>query len=865
MPTVELLKLLAVTLGLPLAAVLMAVALLMYPPARILLGDILKLFAFAGRWLRKAAIASEVEGSVNSFVNRYNQDASDLVLPQCRVEWVTADNYSCTMSPGAVVVRVSLDRDHDRNFYNATTTFVRHAFLPRTKPFLTKTTARGIDLVMVHGILRDGHRPALRIFNEQFTDETKEVRKTYELLEEVEQEGLLKRILFRELHYFGESLGERAPRQEHSAEADSFLDWLHRLALRDHGEFTQLQFPGTVLKVGVILVAKDETFLQHDIDPYLRRALSYATQGFGSIYLLSRGRKRGSVVKRIAPELENLGGFEILAKRLDIRIGDPHSNEVITCVPLRVDPVALVQCAWDRIAKAKLCGLKVQGTVLSVSRTEVEIEVYGLQSSLEPSTMSGMVLPDATRYFHPGDQLMLEVVEADRELSHLVLSNVGTESDPKRVVDAFASAADQVVSASVVRFAVKEGFEIGLHVALEGTSTPGWIPRSKTRCGRFVSLSDKFPLGSTISTKVLSFDSKHNSWLCEAHGIPDPWDQVSGYQMGLIYTVIIREIAERHVVCELIDGAEAVVTRDEIAWGNEADRKTAIDSLQPSQTTTAVLLDFDPQKQFARLSFKRVMKSKAQAYFESVRDQVISAEVAEVLANRAHLVVAGLERGLILPISEVVWGYCGSLEQLIQVGATIKVVPFVYDPNSDNIMASAKRARPNDFEAVRGSLIEGAVLEAEVVALGQGCVYTNSLVDGRAVAGYVHKSQMSNVIYVTQDEVIRILPVGSSFSFVVKRLDDRHRVVELSRKSWLQRSFLSLDYGRAYRGTIHALPNGRSLFCANELEAFVGGPRMARGGSVKDVEVLIARKGANPREVEIERTGDRRHEQSRRR
>ena len=96
MPSVELLKLIALALGLPLTAVLLAVALLVYPPARLLLGDVLKTFWFVGRWLRRAAIASEVEGSVNSFVNQYNQEATDLVLPHCRVEWVTADNHAQT-------------------------------------------------------------------------------------------------------------------------------------------------------------------------------------------------------------------------------------------------------------------------------------------------------------------------------------------------------------------------------------------------------------------------------------------------------------------------------------------------------------------------------------------------------------------------------------------------------------------------------------------------------------------------------------------------------------------------------------------------------------------------------------------------
>ena len=86
---------------------------------------------------------------------------------------------------------------------------------------------------------------------------------------------------------------------------------------------------------------------------------------------------------------------------------------------------------------------------------------------------------------------------------------------------------------------------------------------------------------------------------------------------------------------------------------------------------------------------------------------------------------------------------------------------------------------------------------------------------------------------------------------MVRRRDDRNRVVELSRRAWLQQSFLSLEYGQAYRGTLHTLPDGRRLFSSNELEAFAGRPSRGGGKAINDVEVTIARKGANPRETEI--------------
>ncbi len=75
--------------------------------------------------------------------------------------------------------------------------------------------------------------------------------------------------------------------------------------------------------------------------------------------------------------------------------------------------------------------------------------------------------------------------------------------------------------------------------------------------------------------------------------------------------------------------------------------------------------------------------------------------------------------------------------------------------------------------------------------------------------------------------------------------------VELSRRAYLDQAFPSLEYGQVYRGTLHALPDGRSLFTSNDLEAFAGPPDRARRRSVQNAEVSIARIGPDPRSVEI--------------
>ena len=189
MPTVELVRIIAGLLGVGMVSVLIAFALLLYPPARLLLSDILRVFGFLGRWARRASVATEMEASINGFTRGFNKDIDAALLPECTVTWVTGENHAQTITPGAVVVRVSFGADHDSNLYSATATFVRHSLLPRAKAHLTSTTATAVDLILVRNILRYVRRSALRLFNEQFNTQAETTREVYYKLEQIDEKA----------------------------------------------------------------------------------------------------------------------------------------------------------------------------------------------------------------------------------------------------------------------------------------------------------------------------------------------------------------------------------------------------------------------------------------------------------------------------------------------------------------------------------------------------------------------------------------------------------------------------------------------------------------------------------------------------
>src|SRR5271157_81720 len=707
MPTVELLKFIAGLLGVSVVAVLIAFALLIYSPARLLLSDILRAVGFLGRWARRASVATEMEAGINGFTRSFNKDIDAALLPECSVTWVTGENHAQTITPGSVVVRVSFGADHDSNFYNATATFVRHSLLPRAKAHLTSATAAAIDLILVRNILRYVKRSALRFFNERFNTETETTRTVYYKLESIDDGGLLNRVLIPEYHYYGETLGDRAPRPEGAAEADGLLNWLYQLVTKEQDELAPLYYSTATFRVGIILVAKEETYRTYGLEPYLRRASRYASEDFRTVYLLSRGRKRSEITKAIASKLSELGGFEQLLKQTEIRLGGPDSREIATCIPVRIDKVVLMQFAWDRVERAKHEGGDIIATVLAVDQTSVDVDIYGLRVSIENPYLSAMEIPDARRYFHRGQELHVRVVEVDQEADRIVVSNAKSETDPKTLVDAFAGKALDTLPATVVGYRTVDGLEVALRVAFENSPIEGYIQRWKACRSRFVPLSEKYPLQTRINVKVLEFSAEYNNWVCEVAGLQDPWAAVPDYQKGDVVDLIVREIAERYVVCELAEGVEGVVYQDEITWGGDEDRKLAIEALEPGQKHTAKVLSFDRLDHLLRLSFKRIVSSKVETFYESIKNQIVSAQVLEIRPSGCLVQLQETGYQGFLPKSEVTWGYCDSLDRVLVMGEPISVRAIAYREDLDSIVVSVKAARVNEYETGRSRLREG--------------------------------------------------------------------------------------------------------------------------------------------------------------
>ncbi len=847
-------------LGISVTAIALALifALMLYPKVKIILSDILKIFGWVNKWFRKRSVELDIEGSINSFTHHFNSEVIEPFLPDCIVQWVSEENQSTVLEPGKAIVRVSF-KGHDKNlnYYNATYSFVQTALLNQTKPFLRNNISNAIDLLVTKIILKGSRRPALTIFNNKFRDISDDYKETFFKLEETDREGLFKRILLQEYHFLGETIGDKSPDQSIEEETENFFEWFYSLATRELDEQTVLYYEAEHIRVGVVLVASDETYQLHGRDPYLRRANIYASKGFESIYFLSRGRRKGKILKDIVKELESTGCFSILTRHPDVKIKEKHDEapKIISCIALRPDITTIVQKAWSRMQKAYDEKKTVKVTIESVTKDSIDVDAYGLRASIPRSSLSSLSIADARQYFREYTDLSVKVVNIDPINNDLELSNIDTDTDPQKYIETLEEKLKDTPSVAKVEAILDHGgYEFGMIAKIAGVTIGCYIPRLKATKSRFISLSKKYPIGAEVRIIPLSYNTTHARFECSIDELEDPWSNINQYQVNNQIETIIRQITERYIICELEEGLEGRIYVEELSWQSIDKNLENIKEFKVGEKIKVKVVHINTEKKYIILSVKRLANSPTEDYCTANKGKIVEATIQSVSSWGATVLLGEDNYEGNLHISEILWGYCDNIYNHINKGRIIEVKIMEYDPRYNRISVSKKQTVRNDykeFEAKHkmGDDVIGTIKSLENDRFSVEIKFSDNMI----AQAYIHCSELSNILFIDENIIASILKIGKEYTFIIKRIYDDIQVIELSRGQLFLKNYDKLEYGKEYSGRyISSSKGAKNIIQTDKYEGNIVASKFLQKKLLGDVKVIIARKDDTTKMVEFQ-------------
>jgi len=785
---------------------------------KVVLGDILKFFGWAGASVRKLSVKAEYEGTINSIIQDYNQAFETPILPSCTLQWVTPENQTTLLNGTEAIICLSFDKkDHNLNFYNATINFVKTGLIAKTKNYLTKPASNAIDLLTTHIILRDNRREVLSTFRSKFSEFDKETRDEFESLAPTNDRGLFLNLLLPEFHHYGELIDTLPPSSEFNTEAANFLQWFKDLATREFDARTNLKFNSKNFNVGVILVAKSETWDKFGPVAYTKWADFYSSEGYNAVYVLAKGSEGHERASQVTKILTQSKGFDSINRRTKIKClsadGTPYT---VTCFSLRPNRATISYLAWEKLKECFVGNNPVPAIVESVQKDEIIVNAFGIKFEISNPNLSSLYIADARKIFQEEEELFLDIKEIDADKMHVVLSNALTISDPKTFIEEVVNA-DTLFPCKIERIQLdQQGFQIGLKVS--NTKLKSWvfIPRTNATFSRFQDLSLKYLLGSKIDVSIQKYSSTSSNFIGKISTLADPWDGVEKkLREEQIINVIVKQINEFSIIGEIEEGLECILSRQEISW-KAAECDTSRFNIDDKLTVR--VLSIEREKRKVICSIKQVNKTPELEFFEENIYARLTARITKIIPVKGMVIeYPNSPSNGFIHWFDIGWAPVGQFEKKYSVGDEVEVIIADYNSAKNRIRFSIKETFRHDFNRWIKSNQVGDFVTGTVIGYFENCVHIE-ISDGEyVVQGFVLRKNISNLAFIEQDEIPIFLPIGSVFLFGINEISKEKQTISLTRKTHLKNSN-GLNYGQVYEARYVKGNRDHGIIYANDFE-----------------------------------------------
>ncbi|MCK0125118.1 S1 RNA-binding domain-containing protein [Gelidibacter sp. F2691] len=792
---------------------------------KVVLGDILKLFGWAGRSVRKLSVKSEYEGTINSIIQDYNKNFESPILTTCKIEWVTPENQRNILKENEAIICLSFDKkDHNLNFYNATLNFVQTALIAKAKDYLNKHSSTAIDLLTTHIILRNNRKEVLTTFRKKMNEFDDESKKEFENLAPTNDKGLFLNILLPEFHFYGELIDTLPPSSEYNTEANGLFHWFKELATREFDERTNLKYISKNLKVGVILVGKDETWETQGAVAYTKWADYYATENYNSVYVLARGSNGYERATTVTKILTHSKGFDQINKNPKIKCVSAEGQEyIVTCYSLRPNKATIAYLAWEKFKEHNLNGSLIPAIVDSVQKETIVVNVFGLKFELTNNLLSDIEISDARKVFKVEDELYLTITKFDSDKQLIILSNKGTVSDPKHFIEAVLNA-DKIYPCKVEKIQVdKQGLQSGLKVSTPELKHWIYIPKFKVTPSRFLDLNNKFPIGTEINVVIDNYTSFSSNFVGYLEALSDPWtsDTFKGLEVSHILSATVKQINEFSIICEIEEGLECGFSKQEISWQHEecnTSRFNVDDKIE------VIIVAIDINKKRIDVSIKRLSKTPELEYFDANSNKVVEVEITKIVPEKGIAVKyqGGTNTGFIHWF-EIGYGSVGRFEHIYKQGDIIKAVVSEFDADKNSLKFSIKKQYTHQFDNWANAIDDNKPVKGKIIGYFENSAQIELIQNGFTVQAFILRKFVSNYAFVERDDLPLYLPIEESFHFYISELNEDRKTISLTRTEYLK-ELAKPNYGDKTQVKYVKENHSKSYLYSDELEGWTSIP-----------------------------------------
>ncbi len=764
--------------GIPCVLTFFLVYILFCPDkAQMIAGWFQYFFGLVWGCFKKASIKNRLESSCSKMLNKFGKELPELNIPKLSIEWIKGDQYNTELKEGEAIVKLQFSKDQTKNIVNAASVYVRETFLRHSKPYMNDSLRQAIDLSVTRKILLKidkNQRNILSQFNNDNSTRFDQYRNECSHVESVDDAGLLTRILIREFDYFGDKLQGRIPTEKYKKEADNFLTYLFDIATRDYDENTKLQFVESTLKVGVLLVAKLDTYSSAGLDPYLRRIKLGFARGIETFYLLAREDKV-DILENVAIALLKTGNFTLINKPKIFKDQNGRDN---LCYCLRVDQESSIASSFKDIDDAIKNDSCIQGVITKVRNDKLFLDCNGVEGFISKHNLSTNDLLNPYDYFKENTIISIKPIEISSD-GVVECSLKGTSSDPYQLINSSFSIGNNV-EATVIY--VDDDF---IKMQIDNSQTTAIAFRRDLTYSKFLILNDRFKKDTKWNFTIKEIDFEKNQLILKFKDLKNPW-LIFNKKSGAQVSFVLCKKNSKYLVGEIQEGITALLPYKELSWfDNKVD--ILVSRFKLGSNYNCWIKSVDKEKQMVLLTLKNYTNNPYCEYYKNNKDKMVDCFLS---GENDYGLIGEINNKyrIFIPQKETrrednVYSY--------KINKNNSVFIIALSQRKDSLIGSFKPLIPFPLQSFSDKYQEGQVLSnlKTTKTFNEGICFL--IKDGRrSYEATLFKGEISNLCYV--NSCIDLFENIETMPLMIKEIDLEKNRILLSLKK-----LLDLNHSRA--------------------------------------------------------------------
>ena len=286
-----------------------------------------------------------------------------------------------------------------------------------------------------------------------------------------------------------------------------------------------------------------------------------------------------------------------------------------------------------------------------------------------------------------------------------------------------------------------------------------------------------FTIGERHDLKVISIDNEKMQISCSIKALtPDPFENISNYEVGKIYKAKVIKVVDYGAFCELQPGLTCLLHSSEISWNKKNVSPNKFFKI--NEEIDCVITDIDKEKKRISISHKLV-KGNPYESFESKypKDSNLKVKISNIKDLSIYLEIPDLEIDGFLHANDL--SYTAKPEEEIKKykkGDQIEVKVIEVKSKEQKIKFGVKQLQEDPFNKFKDKKVNDILTVKVISASPKGLLVSP---EGTSLETLIKKSQIA--INVEDARSNRFIP-GDRIDAAISKINFEKRQISLSIK-----------------------------------------------------------------------------------